>query len=77
MLRIARILAELKLPAPLASSVMAYAMRDFLDHAKPAHGADIGAFVRQARALDRRAVEDYLGAIAAVGPLRPAVPERQ
>jgi hypothetical protein len=75
MLRLAVILAELNLPAPLASPVMAYAMRDFLDHVKPSHAADFEAFVRQARAIDRRTVEDYLGAIAAVGPLRRA-PEK-
>jgi hypothetical protein len=76
MLRLAVILAELKQPAPLASPVLAYAMRDFLDRVAPSHEADFEAFVRQARALDRRSVADYLGAIAAVGPLRPA-PERQ
>jgi hypothetical protein len=76
MLRLAVILAELKLPAALASPVLAYAMRDFLDHVTPSHAADFEAFVRQARALDRRLVEDYVGAIAAVGPLRPA-PERR
>lgn len=75
MLRIALILADLKLPASLASPVMAYAMRDFLDHVKPSHIADFDAFVRQARAIDRRSIEDYLGAIAAVGPLRPASQE--
>jgi hypothetical protein len=71
MLRIAWWLAELKLPASLASPVMAYAMRDFLDRVKPSHMADFHAFARQARAIDRRSVEDYVGAIAAVGPLRP------
>ena len=75
MLRLAVILAELNLPAPLASPVIAYAMRDFLDHVNPSHAADFEAFVRQARAIDRRTVEDYLGAIAAVGPLRLA-PEK-
>ena len=72
MLRVASILAELKMPASLASSVLAYAMRDFLDHVKPVHLADFDAFSRQASALNRQMVEDYLGAIAALGPLRPA-----
>lgn len=76
MLRIAWLLADLKLPASLASPVMAYAMRDFLDRVKPFHMADFEAFARQARAIDRRAIEDYLGAIAAVGPLRPVSQER-
>jgi hypothetical protein len=72
MLRIATLLAELKMPAALGTSVLSYAMRGFLDAVKPLHGADFDAFTRQARALDRRTVEDYLAAIAAIGPLRPA-----
>ena len=35
MLRLAVILEELKLPAPLASPLIAYAMRDFLDQVSP------------------------------------------
>ena len=71
MLRVAILLSELKLPAALASPVLAFAMRDFLDAVRPQHAADFEAFDRQAVALDRAAVEDYLGAIAAVGALRP------
>jgi hypothetical protein len=71
MLRVATLLAELNLPASLATAVLRYAMRAFLDAVAPAHTADVDAFARQARALDRGAVEDYLGAIAAIGPLRP------
>lgn len=72
MLRIAAILAELKMPASLASQVMSYAMRDFLDRVAPTHAADFDAFRRQAAALDRAAIEDYLGALSAIGPLRLA-----
>lgn len=71
MLRIAVILAELKMPASLAAPVMGYAMRDFLDGVDPLHEADFDAFRRRAQGLARRQVEDYLGAIAAIGPLRP------
>jgi hypothetical protein len=71
MLRIATLLAELKMPAALAAAVLSYAMRDFLDHVQPQHPADVEAFERQARGLSRRQVEDYLSAIATVGPLRP------
>ncbi len=71
MLRVATLLTELKMPAALASPVLRYAMRDFLDAVMPGHAGDVEAFARQARALDRTAVEDYLGAIAAIGPLRP------
>ncbi len=76
MIRVATILAELKMPASLATPVMAYAMREFLDNVKPQHTADFDAFARQARALDRGTVEDILGAIAAIGPLRSAAPQR-
>ena len=73
MLRIATHLVALKLPASLAAPVLGYAMRDYLDAVAPEHTGDLEAFARQARALDRATVEDYLGAIAAVGPLRPVV----
>ncbi len=72
MLRVAIVMADLKLPAALAAPVLAYAMRDHLDRVRPVHGADVEAFARQARALTRQQVEDYVGALAAVGPLRPA-----
>jgi len=73
MLQIAIILADLKMPAALAPAVLAYAMRDFLDQVAPHHPADYEAFQRQARTIVRRQVEDYLGAIATVGPLRPLI----
>lgn len=71
MLRIATLLAEMKMPGGLAAAVLSYAMRDFLDHVQPHHPADVEAFERQARAMSRRQLEDYLSAIATVGPLRP------
>jgi hypothetical protein len=71
-IRIATLLAELKMPASLTTPVLAYAVREFLDQVQPQHVADFDAFARQARALDRRTVEDILGALAAVGPLRAA-----
>ena len=71
MLRIAMMLADMQLPAPLASPVMAYAMRDFLDAVRPEHPADFDVYSRADRALNRAMVEDYVSAIAAVGALRP------
>lgn len=73
--RVAAALAELNMPAALTSPVLAYAMRDYLDVVRPVHHADLEEFERGARALSRRRIEDYLGAIAAIGPLRP-VPAR-
>lgn len=71
MLHVAIHLTDLKMPAPLAAPVFRYAMRDFLDAVAPRHTGDTEAFARQARALERTTVEDYLAAIAATGPLRP------
>ena len=70
--RIAELLTELKLPAPLTTAVMTFALRDYIDGVRPAHPADAEAFGRQAWKLTRTTVEDYVGAIAAVGALRPA-----
>ena len=71
LLRVASYLSELKLPASLAAPVLSFAMRDHLDRVRPLHTADAGAFARQARTLTRSQVEDYVGALAATGPLRP------
>lgn len=68
--RIAELLTELNLPAQLTTAVLAYALRDYIDGVQPAHPADVDAFARQAPKLTRIAVEDYVGAIAAVGALR-------
>lgn len=70
--RLAQLLTELGLPAQLFPSVMAYALRDYLDAVRPMHPADTDAFARESMRLTRTMVEDYVGAIAAVGPLRPA-----
>ena len=71
LLRVAAYLSDLKLPAPLAAPVLSFAMRDHLDRVRPFHAADADAFARQARTLTRNQVEDYVGAVAAIGPLRP------
>jgi hypothetical protein len=73
MMRIAMLLSDLRLPAELAAPVLSYAMRDFLDAVRPSHAGDFDAFSRQAQLLDPTTVEDYIGAIAAVGALRPVV----
>jgi hypothetical protein len=71
-IRIAAFLKERDLPAPLAQAVLPYAMREFVDRVSPAHSADFTATVEAATALDASRIEDYVGAIAAVGPLRTA-----
>ena len=69
--RIAQLLTQLKLPAPLTSSVMTFALRDYVDALKLAHPADTEAFGRQAWRLTLVQVEVYVGAVAANGALRP------
>jgi hypothetical protein len=70
-LRVAQLLTQLKMPAQLMPAVLAYAMRDYIDRLRPMHPADTDAFARATSFLTRTMVEDYLGAVAAVGPLRP------
>lgn len=70
-LRVAQLLTQLEMPAQLTTAVLAYAMRDYIDRLRPAHPADTDAFARVAPSLTLTMVEDYIGAIAAIGPLRP------
>lgn len=71
MLRLAEILVEIDAPAALLPGVLAYATQDFIDEAWSMHTDDGHALVRQAHALDRPRVEDYVAGVAARGPLRP------
>jgi hypothetical protein len=70
-LRVAELLAELKLPASLAPAVVAYAMQDLVDLARPAYFDDWGAVQRVARELPRERLFDYIAALAGDGPLVP------
>jgi hypothetical protein len=69
MFQIAPVLAHHRLPAALAPGVQRYAMRDVIDRARPAHGADLWAVSTAIGQIDRQRVEDYIGALAANGPL--------
>jgi hypothetical protein len=70
-LRVAEVLAELKLPAALAPAIVAYAMQDAIDRAQPAFFDDWPAFERTARDLPRDRVIDYIAAVAADGAFIP------
>jgi hypothetical protein len=70
-LRVAEALAELKLSAALAPAVVAYAMQDVIDFARPAFFDDWSAFQKTARDLSRERLMDYISAIAADGALIP------
>lgn len=69
---VADTLAALGLPAQIAPGVIAFAMQDVLDQARPAHFDDWSGFSRAASALARDSLIDYIAAQTAGGPLLPA-----
>ena len=74
-LRVAELLTELNVPAALAPSVLAYAMQDAIDRARPAFFDDWFAFQRAVRELPRERLVDYVAAAAADGAVAPLSPE--
>jgi hypothetical protein len=68
-LHVARMLAELHVPAMLARAVLASAAQDFVDSVRSTDPDDWLSLVRSARTLTRLQVEDYVAAAAADGPL--------
>ena len=73
-LRVAEFLVQLKLPAALAPGVLAYAMQDVLDNARPAFFDDWPTFERTARNLPTERLVDHVAALAAGGALIPITP---
>ena len=69
-LRVAELLADLKVPAALFPSVMAMATQDYIDNVPAVHEDDWAAMARHAAALDRERVADYVSAVVANGPVR-------
>jgi len=72
--RIAELLKELDLPAPIAKVILSAAMQDFIDEVRPTDDGDWLALSRAARAITRERVEDYVAAATATGPLMPDLP---
>jgi len=70
-LELAQRFAALRLPAVLLPSVLATAMQDFVDTVDTADANDLAALSPHVRALGRNAVDDYVAATAANGPLVP------
>jgi hypothetical protein len=70
-LHVASMLRELRLPAAIAKVVLAGAMQDFIDEARPSDDGDWLTLARTARAFTREKMEDYIGAATAGGPLMP------
>ena len=70
-LRVAVLLADLKLPAAIARDVLTAAMQDYVDDVRPSDHDDWLTLVRAAQSISRDRVEDYVAAITAGGPLVP------
>jgi hypothetical protein len=71
-LALAMMLREMDLPSLLAKPILAVAMQDFIDESSPANNNDWWSLSREAQALRRQRVEDYVAIAAAVdGPLIP------
>ena len=68
-LHIARMLAEMRVPAPLAKAVLGAAVQDFVDGVRQTDADDWLSLVRAARSFTRAQIEDYVAAAAADGPL--------
>ena len=81
---VADTLAALELPAQIAPGVIAFAMQEVIDQARPAHFDDWSGFSRAASAITRDNLVDYIavadrGRAAHAGDARPtiAIRERQ
>ena len=70
-LRVALWLADLRVPAGLFPSVMAFATQDYIDSVPLTHADDWTALAGSGAALGRERVEDYVSAVIASGPVRP------
>jgi hypothetical protein len=71
-LAVAMMLRDLRLPAPLARSVLETAARDFIDELPLTSAGEWWGLSRYAQALKRQRFEDYVAAAAAVdGALVP------
>jgi hypothetical protein len=69
---VADTLASLKMPAEIAPGVIAFAMQEVMDQARPAHFDDWPEFSRAASAVSRDRLVDYIAAQTAGGALLPA-----
>ena len=69
-LRVAVLLAELRVPATLFPHVMALATQDYVDSVPLVYGDDWAALAGRAWAISRERMEDYVAAVVASGPVR-------
>ena len=71
MLRTADALASRRMPALLARDVVAFAMQDVLDRARPAYFDDWLPLAYAARDISEGQFDDYIAALTVAGPLVP------
>jgi hypothetical protein len=71
---VADTLAALQLPAQIAPGVIAFAMQEVIDQARPTSLDDWSGFSRAASAITRDSLVDYIASQTAGGPLMPAAP---
>jgi hypothetical protein len=76
-LRVAEHLAALKVPVALLPGVMTMATQDFIDGATPIYDDDWLGIVGHAGQVPQETVQDYVAALVAAGPVRPATREAQ
>lgn len=71
-LRVAEHLAAMKVPVALFPGVLAMATQDYIDGAPPIYEDDWLGIVGYAGHVSRETVQDYVAALVASGPVRPA-----
>jgi hypothetical protein len=71
LLRIAELMAELKLDPILARALLPRALQDMLDRARPAHADDWMAIAQAASSLTRSQMEDYMWTLTNERAFRP------
>ncbi len=73
-LRVLEVLEQRHLPAALTRGVLASALQDYLDEARPGHGDDWFTLARQVDRVSADRFDDYIAALTAGGPLVPLAP---
>ncbi len=73
-LRVLEELHQRNLPAELTRGVLASALQDYLDEARPLHGDDWFTLAWQVDRMERDRFDDYIAALTAGGALVPLTP---
>jgi hypothetical protein len=73
-LRVLEVLDQRHLPAALTRGVLASALQDYLDEARPGHADDWLTLARHVDRVSGDRFDDYIAALTAGGPLVPMAP---